>query len=402
MQAKITKYLIDKLTKGKTDQFVWDTALKGFGLKCTPTGRKIYILQYRVPGQGTPTPKRFTIGQHGTWTPDAARKEAQRLLRDISQGTDPAYTKSLQKQTHTLKVFAAQYLSDYAEIHKKPRSVAEDRRNLEKHILPVLGSRQVDKITEGDVARLHRSLRRTPIAANRCVALLSKIFELAEKWKTRPKGTNPCGDIQRYKEQKRIRYLSVEELTRLGTVLTQAERTNRHSVFVLAAFRLLILTGARLGEILSLRWDYVDRERHCLCLPDSKTGQKEITLNAPAWDILDRLPRIADHPFVLPGKRPNRPLRNIHWNWSIIRQTANLQGVRINDLRHSFASVGVGAGLGLPIIGALLGHTQATTTQRYAHLADDPLKEASDLIGQHLAQSLEGKLPKRRLRLVDK
>ncbi|MEE8124816.1 MAG: Arm DNA-binding domain-containing protein, partial [Nitrospirales bacterium] len=139
MQAKITKYQVDKLTEGKTDQFLWDTDLKGFGLKCTPTGRKIYILQYRVGGRGSA--KRYTIGAHGTWTPDTARKEAQRLLRDISQGTDPAHIKALKKQTPTLNVFAAQYLADYAELHKKPGSIQADRNNLRNHILPLLGSR---------------------------------------------------------------------------------------------------------------------------------------------------------------------------------------------------------------------------------------------------------------------
>jgi len=320
MQAKITKYLIDKLTKGETDQFVWDTALKGFGLKCTPTGRKIYILQYRVPGQGTPTPKRFTIGQHGTWTPDAARKEAQRLLRDISQGTDPAYTKSLQKQTHTLKVFAAQYLSDYAEPHKKPGSVAEDRRNLDNHILPILGSRKVDRLTQADITKLHHSLRRKPIAANRSLALLSTMFKLAEAWGVRPDGTNPCRHIKRYKEQKRTRFLRVDELTRLGMALKQAERAKVHSTFVLAAFRLLIFTGARMGEILSLRWDYVDPAHHCLRLPDSKTGQKVIYLNDPALAILHDLPRIEGNPYVLPGLRPNSHLVNIHTPWSNLRK----------------------------------------------------------------------------------
>lgn len=405
MQGKITKAKVDKLTPGKKDQFVWDTDLKGFGLKCTPTGAKIYILQYRVMGSGTP--KRFTLGKHGTWTPETARKEAERLLRDISQGKDPAHTKALQKQTPTLQTFAARYLSDYAEPHKKPGSVVQDRLNLESHILPLLGSRKMDQLARADMAKLHHTLLKTPIAANRCLALCSTMLKLAEEWGIRPEGTNPCRFIKRYKEEKRTRFLSVEEVTRLGQALVQAEQRKEHSVFVVAAFRLLILTGARLGEILSLRWEYVDTDHSCLRLPDSKTGKKVVYLNEPALTILRQLPRLAGNPSVLPGARSGKPLVTLQKAWGDIRETAGLPDVRIHDLRHSFASVGAGAGLGLPIIGALLGHRQADTTQRYAHVANDPLKSASNLIGEQLAKSLgkpptpEKKKPGRRLRVVE-
>ena len=407
MQAKITKYQVDKLGPGKKDQFVWDAELKGFGLKCTPAGRKVYILQYRLPGQGTATPKRFTLGLHGTWTPDTARKEAQRLLRDISLGSDPAYNKSLQKQTPTLKSFAVRYLSDYAEPHKKPGSVIQDRLNLDVHILPLLGARKMDQLSRADMAKLHHALRKTPVAANRCLALCSTMLKLAVAWGIRPDGTNPCRHIKRYKEEKRSRFLSVEEVTRLGKALRRAEQKKEHSSFVVAAFRLLLLTGARLGEILSLRWEYVDTDHHCLHLPDSKTGKKVVYLNEPALAILNNLPRLEKNPYVLPGARPGKPLVTLQKAWVAISTRANLEDVRIHDLRHSFASVGAGAGLGLPIIGALLGHRQAETTQRYAHVANDPLKHASNLISQHLDESLGGKSfvpekekPKRRLRVV--
>ena len=277
---------------------------------------------------------------HGIWTPETARKEAQRLLREISQGSDPAHNKALQKQTPTLKAFAARYLSDYAAPHKKPRSVAQDRLNLEIHILPLLGSRKMDQLSRADMAKLHHALRKTPVAANRCLALCSTMLKLAEGWGIRPDGTNPCRHIKRYKEEKRTRFLSVEEVTRLGKALVQAEQRKEHSVFVVGAFRLLILTGARLGEILSLRWDYVDPDDHCLRLPDSKTGKKVVYLNEPALAILRRLPRLAGNPYVLPGARSGRPLVTLQKAWVDIRGAAKLSDVHIHDLRHSFASVG--------------------------------------------------------------
>jgi integrase len=407
MQGKITKYQVDKLTPREKDQFLWDPDVKGFGLKCTPTGKKVYILQYRVFGSSTA--KRFTIGPHGTYTPETARQEAKGLLGDIAKGIDPADNKAKERQAQTLKTFAAHYLADYAELHKKPRSAAEDDRNLKKHILPILGSRPVDKLNENDMERLHLSLKDIPIAANRCLSLLSNMMNWAEKKKIRPKRSNPCYGITRYKETKRKRYLSADELARLGEALRDAEHSPTHSPFMLAALRLLLFTGCRKDEILSLKWEYINFQDQQIHFPDSKTGHKTIPLNPPAFAILESLPRLEGNPFVLCGRRLGKRLVNVHQFWVALREKAKLQDVRLHDLRHSFASVGAGLQLGLPMIGGLLGHTQASTTARYAHLANDPLKAASNLISQRVAESLEASAPKpeqnkprRRLRLVDK
>jgi integrase len=199
----------------------------------------------------------------------------------------------------------------------------------------------------------------------------------AEQQGLRPDNGNPCRRIERYRENRRERFLSPEEFARLGQALDDAERAGEHGLFVVAAIRLLILTGARLSEILTLKWSYVDAHRRALILPDSKTGAKTIPLNQPALDILAALPRLDSNPYVLPGQRHGQNLINLQKPWREIRDKAGLDDVRLHDLRHSFASMGVSVGGSLPVIGRVLGHSQAQTTARYAHVAD---KLASDLV----------------------
>jgi integrase len=194
--------------------------------------------------------------------------------------------------------------------------------------------------------------------------------------------------VERYRERKVERFLSEDELGRLGRALAQADRDGTPSPASVAAIRLLVLTGMRLGEVLTLRWENVDLKRSLIQLHDSKTGPKLIPLNAPAVEVLRGLDRRGS-PWVIPGSRPGAHLVNLSKPWARIRAAARLEAMRLHDLRHSFASIGVGTGLGLPIIGKLLGHTQAATTQRYAHLADDPLRQASEAIGRRLSEALE-------------
>jgi integrase len=214
------------------------------------------------------------------------------------------------------------------------------------------------------------------------------MMNLAEVWRMRPNGSNPCRHIKKYRENKRERYLSEAELARLGEALTEVDQDGTVMPSAVAAIRLLIFTGARLSEILTLRWDYV--EHSYLRLPDSKTGAKVIYLNPPASELLARLPRIVDNPYVIPGNKPGARLVNLQKPWRLIRARAGLEDVRIHDLRHTFASIGAASGLSLPMIGKLLGHTQAATTERYAHLADDPVRAASEAIGQRIDAAMKG------------
>ncbi len=384
----ISKRSVDARKPEFKDSYLWDDELAGFGLKVTPAGRKVYLIQYRLGGRKGRV-RRVTIGVHGRITPEQARIEAKRLLGIVASGDDPAELKQQKKGQPTLGELVDVFLSEHADAKLKASSAGEYRRLYRLYVTPTLRRRAVTDIAHSDIARLHLAIE-SPYQANRTLALLSKFFNWCERYGYRPDNSNPCRHIEKYKGQRRERFLSPVELARLGEALAGAEANETTSPYVTAALRLLVLTGARLSEILTLKWSYVDYENNLLRLPDSKTGAKVIYLNAPALQILTDLPRIEGNPFVICGKREGARLINLQKPWRRIREAAGLDDVRIHDLRHSFASVAAGSGQSLPVIGALLGHTQPQTTARYAHLAADPLRAASDAVGGRIAASLKG------------
>jgi len=387
MRQRITKRVVDNAEPAEKDQFIWDSDAHGFGAKITPQGARVYLLQYRFAGRL----RRYTIGRHGSpWTAEAARTEAIRLLRQVADGIDPATVKAAERRDPSFAEFAERYLTEHAVLHKKPRSTAYDRDLLRLHILPAIGRRQLAAIVCENIARLHRSMASMPITANRALALIAAMFGHAARWGLVAEGTNPCRKVKKYPEKSRERFLSEVELARLGAALAEAE-AGYSPPAAIATIRLLLFTGARKSEILGLRWEYVNFERAMLRLPDSKTGAKSIYLSEPALEVLAGLPRDPTNPYVLHGKKHGAPLVNVEKTWHRVRAAAGLDAVRLHDLRHSFAAVGAGAGLGLPIIGALLGHTQASTTERYAHLAADPLRAANEAIGRRLAAAINGR-----------
>jgi integrase len=383
--TKITKRAVDGTQPNNADQFLWDPELKGFGLKVTPAGSKVYILQYRKGGRGTPT-KRVTIGRHGALTPEQARREAARLLGAVAQGSDPAAARAAQKAAPTMSDFAERFKAEHVDTKTKSSSARKYRWLLDKIILPALGRKLVRDITRADISRLHHDHRGTSYQANHTVAVLSKMFSLAELWGERPPNSNPCKGIERYAEHEHERMLSADELAQLGDAL----KAFTGSIYVVAAIKLLIFTGARRNEILTLRWEWINFERGAARLPDSKTGAKTLQLPAPALAVLAELPRIEGNPYVIVGQVAGRHLSNLMHSWQAIRKTAGLDDVRLHDLRHAFASVGVASGMGLPIIGKILGHTQVATTARYAHLASDPVKAAAATVATKIADAMQG------------
>lgn len=395
MNTRISKRVVDALEPGRT---AWDGELPGFGVRANASGGCTYVLKYRsnkkqrwytIGKHGHPMPVGMAATTGGVWTPSSARDEAVRLLGRVRAGADPAYDKQEARKAETLGEFVARYLVGHVEVHNKPTTAKATRRKLDNHILPDLGHIKLVDVTRDDVVRFHRGLKSTPYQANRCLALLSHILSTAEKWGVCPDGTRICKGVDKFKEPARERFLSSEEVQRLAGVLNDAEASGTNPSGI-AIIRLLLLTGARRNEIEALRWPEVDFGRTVLRLANSKTGAKQIALAPAALAILSDVPRVEGVEFVFPASSGNGHYQGIGKVWRAVRQAANLDDVRLHDLRHTFASFGAAGGLSLPLIGALLGHSRAQTTQRYAHLADDPVQRAAEQIGRAVAAAMDG------------
>ena len=381
-RVRLTRTRIDKATRRARDYILWDSEVPGFGVRVATSGRRTFVFQYFTGSRS----RRITLGGYGVVTPEQARQAARTHKQRVLEGHDPAAERNAARSAETVSDLCKRFLEEHSS-KKKERTRAEYARLIGKHVLPELGKLRAKDVQHLDISRLHRKLRGTPYQANRVLAVLSKMFSLSETWGVRKRGTNPCSDVERYKENARERFLSEEELCRLGATLRDFENEGRTLPSVIAATRLLILTGARLDEILSLRWEHVDQERALLRLSDSKTGQKVIHLSKPAMRVLKAIPRSSE--WVIVGQKAGAHLINLEKPWRRIRERAGIADVRLHDLRHSYAALAAEMGTSLLIIGALLGHKQPQTTKRYAHLAASPVRQANDDVGRKLAETME-------------
>jgi integrase len=384
-KVRITKRVVETAEPGLTDRILWDTELKGFGCKITPSGTRSYFLYYRTKAGRQRRPQ---IGRHGHISAEEARDIARLWLGDIARGEDPSGSRLAIRSAPTVSDLATKFLADHSKDRNSTGTYYNYCRMVERFVEPMIGSMKVQEVTRADISRMHEKLRTTPYQANRVLGMVSKIMNLAEVWGLRPEGTNPTRRIPKYKELKRERFLSAAELGRLGEALAEAERTTTEKPAVIAAIRLLVLTGCRLSEVLTLKWAFIDFERGTARLPETKTGPRTVHLGAAALRVLSDISRQDDNPYVLVGGKPGGHLVNLQKPWHRLRQKARIEDVRLHDLRHSYASIAAGLGEGLPMIGKLLGHTQASTTHRYAHLADDPVTKASARIDAAIAGNL--------------
>ena len=408
--GRITKRALDQAEPLSRPYFIWDGELRGLGVRIDSSGRKSFVVRYRPKGSGAGGPKRFvTIGRYGGLTVDEARGRAKEILGVVATGGDPAADIAEKRTALTFKEVVDLFLKEHVRAKRKSSTAAGYASLLVTYAVPALGKRKADAVTRAEIAHLHGQLKDKPYQANRLLAVIGSLYTFAERRGLIAENRNPAKKIEKFPEERRERFLTSEELERLGAAIREGETVgiawhedsgapkSKHlakeenqrtllSPDAAAALRLLIFTGARLREILHLRWDYVDLERGLLLLPDSKTGRKTIVLNRPALEILQTHPR--DGSFVISGSHPDRPRRDLKKPWSTVCRRAGLEGVRLHDLRHTFASIGAGASLGLPIVGKLLGHSQPQTTARYAHLDADPLLRAANLIGERIERSM--------------
>ncbi|NVO56025.1 site-specific integrase [Rhodobacteraceae bacterium B1Z28] len=389
---KLTKRQIDNATcrEDKT-LYLWDGTLSGFGVRLLPTGSKRYVVKYRSYGGGRSAKQRWvTIGIHGQIPFDQAKEHARQILAAVKRGADP--------QGERLAIRGAPKLLDAWEkfereelANKKPATIRDYTSCWERHIGPKLGSTKAVDVSRSDVSRLHQSLSDTPYLANRMLALLSSLMNRCEAWEWREQGTNPCRYVKKFEEQSRERFLSDPELERLGKAMRDLVDEGAIWPDVANLIRLLLLTGARRNEIAKCEWGWVNWEQKRISLPDSKTGAKPLFLGDSALQVLQSqkvTTRDPDSVYVFPGKKLNSPLVNLSKPWKLICGAAELKGIRIHDLRHTAASIAVGQGVGLPVIGRLLGHTQTQTTARYAHVDSDPALAAANAIGNAVGGSI--------------
>jgi len=321
-------------------------------------------------------------------TCEQARGRAIAIIAAAKNGDDPAARRDADRRAITVKELAERFEKEHIDLRLKPSTAKGYKRMLERVVIPALGRHRVTEVTRADVAKIHHDLRHIPYDANRSLEIISKMFNLAEMWGLRPDGSNPRKHIKKYPEEKRERFLSPAELRRVGEVLREMEQEGIELPSSIAAIRLLMLTGCRLGEIMTLQWEHVDIQGKALRLPDSKTGAKVVHLGQPAVEVLEKIARVEGNPWVIVGTKPGARLTDLQPFWQRVRARAGLKDVRIHDLRHTFASTAVASGQGLPMIGKLLGHTQVQTTARYAHLAADPVKSAADQVSANIAAAL--------------
>lgn len=380
---KLTKRTVDALQPEAKDYFVWDSQIAGFGVRIMPSGAKTYQAQYRKGGRT----RRVSVGRHGKITVDEARKLAKEIMGQVAKGENPAEEISQHRKAPTVSALCERFFESHVMERCKPSTQGEYRRAIDLFINPAIGSFKIVDVERKDIAELHHKFRDKPYQANRTLGVLSKMFNLAEIWGVRPDGSNPCRHVPKYREVKRQRYLSNAELQRLGQVLSDTERDGSETPFIIAAFRLLILTGCRLGEIQTLKWEYITADG--MELPDTKTGARRIPLPAAARAVLSALPRFADNPYVIAGRVTGKHATDFQHPWRRIREKAGLENVRIHDLRHTYASNAVSSGMPIQMVGRLLGHTQIQTTMRYAHLADDPVRRAAEENAERLGNALK-------------
>lgn len=372
-----TQRLTDRLAKSlkspkRGNQITYDGLLPGFGIRVTAKGRKSFILNYRFEGRD----RRITIGRYPDWTVVAARKRSQELRLLIDTGTDPLAKRETKRAAPTVREMYERYDRDY--IPKLSKGTAADyRKKFEKYILPAMGAEKLVDVTFSDCERLHRRVStHSPYAANRMIAILRRAMNLSISWGWLER--NPAKGIEFNPEVPREVFLSFPEISRLLKALKEHPERNSAD-----AIKMMLYTGCRRGEALGARWDQFDSEFRIWTKPAATTKQRRlhrVPVSEPVSKLLEKRKLDATSPFIFPGKEGQPQLR-VKRTWASLKRQAEIEHVRLHDLRHTFASIAVSQGQSLPIIGAMLGHTQTQTTARYAHLFDAPLRDATEAIG---------------------
>ncbi|MES9818266.1 MAG: tyrosine-type recombinase/integrase [Candidatus Thiodiazotropha sp.] len=380
-KVKLTKRVVDAAKppeEPNTFHQIWDIEIPGYGLRITHSGVKSYILNYRFKGRQ----RKYTIGRHGDYTAETARAKALELRGVITKGGDPQAEKKKAKTIPLLSLFADEYL---AHIKKTNKTWNKDESKLNKRILPKWGKMRLDTLTTREIESFHSSLKteRAPATANRYLALIKRMLNLAIEWGYIDK--NPAQHIKLFKENnERTDWLNNEQIKSFLTTCSKYS-----DPYIAALFPFLLYTGARLGEALNAQWSSIDIDRGMWHIPEAKSGKGRYVPLAPqAIHLLEALEQQEGNPFVFCGRVKGQALVNVAKPWKRIKAAANLPNhFRIHDLRHTFASWGVSHGIDLYHIQALLGHSSSQMTQRYSHLAEDGIKASVKQISEKMGQT---------------
>jgi integrase len=378
---KLTKELVEGLPADGAERTVFDSGVPGFGVRVTPTGKKIWIARARSGNRRI----KINLGTFPEKSLSAAKAEAHAALRDIRDGKDPRAEKAtrraaLEAGQTSVAALADRWLSEYVRPKLKPRTIEDYERLVEQRIKPRLGSLPVASVTKSDIISFHATMANTPRRANYTIATTRALMTFAEDVGLRPPHSNPAKRIRMYRQGIRERFLSQDEIGMAADAITQAEADGKIGPHAAAGLRLALFTGARSGEITTAEWSHIDWQRKQIRLPDSKTNSpRTIHLSDAAIEILTAIPQVGR--FIVAGRYKDDPYQNLGRAWIIARGYAGLDDVRLHDLRHSYASLAASRGVSLQMIGKLLGHKVTATTQRYAHLARDAVASVNDELG---------------------
>ena len=383
---KLTKKNVESLEPTGTRYEVRDDELIGFSIRVGATGEKSFYLTYRA-GKGRAAPlKRLRIGTFPSMTVEQTRQIVKQKLAQIAMGGDPAQEVKEGKNAPLFHEVIETFLQEHVDAKLKPATQHQDRTRAQNHLIPAFKKMKMADITYRHVAKLHHDLQNTPYLANRCAAVLSKFFDWCEKTGYRDRGTNPVRGLEKYREEKRLKFMESSELEAIGEGIAKLEKQDAIDPTIAAALKVMLLTGARCSEILTLKWEYFNESKEKALLPNSKTGAKVLPIPPTAWEVISALPRVNEYCF--PGRWGRGHIINVKDTWKRICKAGGISGWRIHDLRHAFASYAANSGKSLPIIGKILGHSQASTTSRYAHLAENPVAQAAAETAEGLAQEL--------------
>jgi integrase len=386
---KLTTDFVEALVADGRDRTHFDPTLPGFGLRVTPSGTKVFVARAQVAGR----PRKVAVGTYPAMTVAAARREAREALDAIRRGADPAKDKSDRKRAVaygaiTIGDLADRWMTEVVKPKRKARTIDDYERIIAKHIRPALGNVPAKALTWEQVNAFHGSMARTKRRANYVVSTLRAMLNFAERVGIRPPHINPCKGVEFFREQMRERFLSEAEIAAAADAIERAGRDGVIGPHAAAGLRLALFTGARSGEVTAIKWEHIDWSRKLARLPDSKTNDpRTIHLGDAAIEVLRTVPRVG--PFVIAGAVPGEPYKNLSRAWGTARAYAGLDDVRLHDLRHSYASLAASQGVSLQMIGKLLGHKVAATTQRYAHLARDQVASINDDLDAAMRAAIE-------------